>query len=108
MANAPARFRAWGAAGPLVLVLVRGGGAHSPWWDYIGPLLATLRRVVALDLTGHGDSGRRPEYSRACWAEGSSPWPTPAAPAPVVVGHSMGGPSHSRRRGFSARSWAAR
>ena len=41
--------------------------AHSRWWDHIAPLLARVR-VVALDLSGHGDSGRRETYSLDFWA----------------------------------------
>ena len=44
-------------------MLVHGGAAHSRWWDHIGPLLADGRLVVAIDLSGHGDSARRESYS---------------------------------------------
>jgi pimeloyl-ACP methyl ester carboxylesterase len=50
--------------------------------------------VVALDLSGHGDSGRRPGgYPRRIWADevmavaDAARFPGP----PIVVGHSMGG-----------------
>lgn len=90
--GATVHFRAWGRAGPGI-VLVHGGAAHSRWWDHIGPQLATDCRVVALDLSGHGDSDTRDEYSIAAWSreiveagrvggiEGK----------PILVGHSMGG-----------------
>ena len=51
-------YRAWGEPGRPGLVLVHGGAAHSGWWDHVAPLLGT-HRVVAPDLSGHGDSGRR-------------------------------------------------
>jgi pimeloyl-ACP methyl ester carboxylesterase len=89
----PIAYRAWGEPGPRGIVLVHGGGAHSRWWDHIGPLLAAGRRVAALDLSGHGDSGRRARYTLDAWADevlavaASAGVTTP----PIVVGHSMGG-----------------
>ncbi|MET0361901.1 MAG: alpha/beta hydrolase [Sphingobium sp.] len=47
------------------IVLVHGFRAHGRWWDHIAPSLTARHRVVALDLSGMGDSGRRDEYSRA-------------------------------------------
>lgn len=45
----------WGGTGPGLLLL-HGMGAHSGWWDPVVPLLPEGRRVVAMDLRGHGDS----------------------------------------------------
>src|SRR3954466_11867192 len=91
VAGARVAYRAWGPAGAPGVVLVHGGAAHSGWWDHVGPLL-TGHRVVALDLTGHGDSDRRTEYDPLLWAREVV---AVAAAAdlyrPVVVGHSMGG-----------------
>jgi pimeloyl-ACP methyl ester carboxylesterase len=86
-------YRAWGERGQDGLVLVHGGAAHARWWDHIAPLLASDRRVVALDLSGHGDSGRRDGYSLDLWAREVLAVATHAAPAtlPTVIGHSMGG-----------------
>jgi pimeloyl-ACP methyl ester carboxylesterase len=84
-------YRVWGAEDAPGVVLVHGGAAHSGWWDHVAPQLAG-RRVVAVDLSGHGDSGRRTAYDGHLWAEEV----VAAAAAeglhrPVVVGHSMGG-----------------
>jgi pimeloyl-ACP methyl ester carboxylesterase len=74
-------------------VLVHGGAAHSRWWDHIGPLLANGWRVLALDLSGHGDSGQRDSYTLDAWARevlavvADAGITTP----PTVIGHSMGG-----------------
>lgn len=59
------RCRGWNlAAGDLPgLVLVHGFRAHARWWDHIAPWLGDYR-VVALDLSGMGDSDRRGYYSR--------------------------------------------
>jgi pimeloyl-ACP methyl ester carboxylesterase len=86
-------YRAWGNSADRGLVLVHGGAAHSRWWDHIGPLLANGWRVVALDLSGHGDSDRRDSYGLDRWGReilavvADAGITTP----PVVIGHSMGG-----------------
>ena len=64
----PIAYRAWGDRGDAGIVLVHGGAAHARWWDHIAPLLDGGRRVVALDLSGHGDSGRRDAYSLDQWS----------------------------------------
>lgn len=89
----PIHFIEWGSPGDPGLVLVHGGAAHAHWWSFLAPLLADRRHAVALDLSGHGDSGRRPAYSLEAWVEEvlavaqRAAFPGP----PVVVGHSMGG-----------------
>jgi pimeloyl-ACP methyl ester carboxylesterase len=86
-------YRTWGAESPAGLVLVHGGAAHSHWWDHIGPLLARDRRVVALDMSGHGDSGRRDRYSLDGWAQEVMAVAAAAGiiDSPVIAGHSLGG-----------------
>jgi pimeloyl-ACP methyl ester carboxylesterase len=86
-------YRAFGQQGDSGIVLVHGGAAHARWWDHIAPLLARASRVVALDLSGHGDSGRRDVYTLDHWAHevlavaGAAGITGP----PIVIGHSMGG-----------------
>ncbi|MDH6679307.1 pimeloyl-ACP methyl ester carboxylesterase [Rhodococcus sp. LBL1] len=91
--GADIRFRAWGEPGRPGLVLVHGGAAHSRWWDHVGPQLAGDRRVVALDLSGHGDSDTREHYSLDQWAHEIVAVASASGISgpPVVVGHSMGG-----------------
>jgi pimeloyl-ACP methyl ester carboxylesterase len=86
-------YRTWGEPGGRALVLVHGGAAHSRWWDHIGPLLADGRLVVAIDLSGHGDSARRESYSLDQWAREVLAVAEDAgiATPPTVVGHSLGG-----------------
>jgi pimeloyl-ACP methyl ester carboxylesterase len=91
VAGARVHYRAWGDPTRPGLVLVHGGAAHSGWWDHIAPQLSS-HRVVALDLSGHGDSGRREIYDMRQWArEIVTVSEAEALDRPVVVGHSMGG-----------------
>jgi len=89
----PIHHLAWGDPDRPAVVLVHGGGAHAHWWSFIAPLLAADLRVVALDLSGHGDSGRRTSYSTETWAaEVLAVTDTAGVRGrPIVVGHSMGG-----------------
>lgn len=86
-------YRSWGDPGAQDVVLVHGGAAHGRWWDHVAPLLATGRRVVALDLSGHGDSDRRPAYDLDRWSDEVAAVTAAAgiAAPPVVIGHSLGG-----------------
>lgn len=45
------------------LVFVHGYRAHARWWDFIVPFFIEHYRVVALDLSGMGDSAPRDTYS---------------------------------------------
>jgi len=86
-------YLAWGDPSQQGIVLVHGGGAHAHWWDHIAPLLGQDRRVVAIDLSGHGDSGRRDVYSLDAWAREILAVAADAGITgpPIVIGHSMGG-----------------
>ena len=89
----PIHYLEWGEAGAPGLLLVHGGAAHAHWWSFLAPLLADGWHCAALDLSGHGDSGRRDAYSLEAWAGEVMKVAACAAFAgpPVVVGHSMGG-----------------
>src|SRR4030088_1089587 len=63
------RYLRWGDGRNPGLVLVHGGAAHAHWWSFLAPLFIHNYSVVALDLSGHGDSGRRELYPRRLWAE---------------------------------------
>ncbi len=86
-------YLAWGEPGRRGLVFVHGGAAHAHWWTHVAAWYARYYRVVAIDLSGHGDSEHRDAYSLEQWAAevvavaGAAGVDGP----PVVVGHSMGG-----------------
>lgn len=89
----PIHYLAWGEVGRRGLVFVHGGGAHAHWWTHVAAGFADEYRVVALDISGHGDSGHRDEYRFEQWTD--EVVAVTAAVGieglPVVVGHSMGG-----------------
>ncbi len=73
------------------IVLVHGFRAHARWWDHIGPALAEDHRVVALDLSGMGDSDRREAYSRALHGrEVLAAAEAAGIERPIIVAHSYG------------------
>ena len=86
-------YLAWGEPGRHGLVFVHGGGANAHWWTHVAATFAAEARVLALDISGHGDSDHREAYSLEDWTDevmavadaGGVVGP------PVVVGHSMGG-----------------
>jgi pimeloyl-ACP methyl ester carboxylesterase len=88
----PIHYLHWGEPDRPGLVLVHGGAAHAHWWSFIGPQLTRQYSVAAVDLSGHGDSGRRPEYSRELWSRELMAVAADAGmTCPILVGHSMGG-----------------
>ena len=86
-------YLAWGEPGRGGLGFVHGGGANAHWWTHVAARFARDFRVVAIDLSGHGDSGHRDVYALDTWTDEV----VAAAEAagidgpPVVIGHSMGG-----------------
>ena len=82
---------AWGDAQPE-LVLLHGGGQNAHTWDTVA--LALGRPLLAVDLPGHGHSGRRQDRDYGPWrnAEAVAAVIDQAAPAArAVVGMSLGG-----------------
>lgn len=93
VAGAPIHYLEWGDRDKPGIVFVHGGSAHAHWWTHLAPMFTERYHPVAIDLSGHGDSGRRSDYAFDLWAEeimavcGACGIDTP----PVLVGHSMGG-----------------
>ena len=86
-------YRTWGSGRLAPVVLIHGSGANSAWWDHIAPHLTGDRRVVAMELSGHGDSDRRPHYDYPLWIEEvrTIVEEMDADGRAMVVGHSFGG-----------------
>jgi pimeloyl-ACP methyl ester carboxylesterase len=91
--GAEVHYLAWGQPGRRGLVFVHGGGAHAHWWTHVAATFARDFRVLAVDLSGHGDSDHRDTYDLEQWTREVMA----VADAgrvdgdPVIVGHSMGG-----------------
>ena len=91
--GASIHYLAWGERDRPGIVLVHGGAAHAHWWSHVAPSFLPDHRVVAIDLSGHGDSDRRDDYTLRAWTEevaaviDDAGFSTP----PIVIGHSMGG-----------------
>lgn len=83
----------WGEPGNPGLLLVHGGAAHARWWSHIAPMFSTQYHVIAIDLSGHGDSARREHYSHHMWSKEIVAACDAAgfAQPPVIAGHSLGG-----------------
>jgi len=92
VAGTDVAWERWARPGAPPVVLVHGTSAHSGWWHSVVPSLVDAYDAVALDLSGHGDSGRRERYSMAVWArEVLAVVAELCAGRALVVGHSIGG-----------------
>ncbi len=80
------------------LLFVHGGGGHGHWWSFLAPYFTRHYRVAAPDLSGMGDSGRRPEYSAEIRAAELARVIEDAGLGPdvFVIGHSFGGLTATR------------
>lgn len=75
-----------------VLLFLHGLRAHAHWWDCIAPFFTEHYRVVALDLSGMGDSDHRAHYPFQVAAADIIGFIENTGLGPVVaVGHSFGG-----------------
>ncbi len=82
-----------GVADPGGILLLHGGGAHANWWSHIAPFFRYGYRVAAMDLSGMGDSGDRPEYNSTFRAKEALAVARDAGLGDrfYLVGHSFGG-----------------
>lgn len=88
-------FRQWdtGATSAGGILMLHGLYAHSRWWDFIAPQISDGSRVVAMDLTGMGDSDHRYEYTSATYVDEILAVADAANldSSTILVGHSFGG-----------------
>ena len=75
------------------LLLIHGMFAHSHWWDFIAPSFTDSYTVIAMNLTGMGDSDYRYEYDSVTFANEIVAVCDDAGLGSdvVVVAHSFGG-----------------
>jgi pimeloyl-ACP methyl ester carboxylesterase len=93
VAGVPIHYLEWGDRARPGIVFVHGGSAHAHWWAHLAPMFTERYHPVAVDMSGHGDSGRRTDYAFDVWAEEIMAVckATGIDDPPVLVGHSMGG-----------------
>ncbi|MEQ8839964.1 MAG: alpha/beta hydrolase [Acidimicrobiales bacterium] len=91
--GADINYLSWGERGRPGIVFVHGGAAHAHWWSHVAPAFLREHSVAAIDLSGHGDSDRRSEYSLDLWCDEVAAVIADAdfQGPPLLVGHSMGG-----------------
>lgn len=74
------------------LLFVHGYGAHSHWWDFIAPAFIDEYDVIAMDMSGAGDSDHREIYKATTFAnEIIGVCSDARLQTPIIVGHSFGG-----------------
>jgi pimeloyl-ACP methyl ester carboxylesterase len=93
VADCDINYLVWEESDKPGLLLVHGHNAHSHWWDFIAPAFTDDFKVVALDLSGMGDSDHRDRYSPDQYAEEIKAVADAAGLGEdmVVVAHSFGG-----------------
>ncbi len=91
------RWYRWGPSQGPPLVLVHGAAANHAWWSPLAPLLADSGPVLAVELSGMGDSGWRNDgYTIERWADEVAAVESAVCPdattgrGAVLVGHSLG------------------
>ncbi len=87
-------YRHWENAGARPLLLLHASGCHAHWWDEVGPALADIYDVIALDLRGHGDSSHPepPDYRFEAYVADIAGLVAALGWRDFdLVGHSMGG-----------------
>lgn len=91
----PIHYLRWGDPARPGLLFVPASGAHAHWFDHVAPFFSDQFNIVAIDLSGTGDSGHRATYSNeliaaeimaVCEHAGM----LAAAAPPTLVGHSAG------------------
>jgi pimeloyl-ACP methyl ester carboxylesterase len=96
VAGCAIHYLQWGDKNNPGLLFVAGSGGHAHWFSHVAPLFADQFNVVAMDIAGCGDSGRREHYTRelivteimgVCADTGMFD----AAIPPILAGHSVGG-----------------
>ena len=86
------KYLAWGEKNKPGILFVHGGMAHAHWWSFIAPYFAKSHRVIAMNLSGMGDSDWRKNYASELWGkEIVEIAKHEKLNKPIIVGHSLGG-----------------
>jgi len=91
--GADIHYLVWGDISKPGLFLIHGYSAHAHWWDFIAPNFIDNYCVVAIDLSGMGDSDHRDSYSQSLYSlEIKSVCEELGWNSANFLAHSMGGP----------------
>jgi len=91
--GADIHYLVWGDISKPGLFLIHGYSAHAHWWDFIAPNFIDNYCVVAIDLSGMGDSEHRDSYSQSLYSlEIKSVCEELGWNSANFLAHSMGGP----------------
>ena len=86
-------YQQWGDTTKPGLLFIHGYAAHSHWWDFIAPSFLDDYSVVAMDLSGMGNSDHRSSYSQDLYAlEVKSVIEDTGWKDAAIIAHSMSGP----------------
>jgi pimeloyl-ACP methyl ester carboxylesterase len=106
--GADIHYRVWSTGVGSPLLFVHGFRGHSHWWDWIAPSFADAFDVVAIDLSGMGESDWRASYADDCFARDILGLVDHLDRGPAtVVGHSFGGGSLLRACALEAEPGSA-
>lgn len=94
--GAKVHYQTWGDKTKPGLLLTHGNGAHAHWWDFVAPYFTDQYYVVAVTLSGMGDSDWRSVYDMATFsadqlAVAEATGLFDHAVKPLLVSHSFGG-----------------
>lgn len=89
--DARLHYRDWGDPQAQPLLLIHGYPGHAHTWDTFAEAVSDQRRVIAVDLRGHGESDWSDAYSFASWADDINRLADAIAlPRFTLLGHSLG------------------
>ena len=95
-------YSLWGDSSKPGLFFVHGYSANSNWWDFIAPHFLDDFCVVAVDLSGNGDSDHRQNYSQELYAkELKAVCEDRQWNSTTFIAHSMGGSISLKATSFS-------
>jgi len=90
--GAKIHYLTWGDTKNPGLFFIHGFSANAHWWDFISPAFIDDYCVVAIDLSGSGDSDHRDAYSQEMYAkEIKSVCDAMGWQSADFIAHSMGG-----------------
>ena len=90
--GAKIHYLTWGDTKNPGLFFIHGFSANAHWWDFIAPAFTEDYCVVAIDLSGSGDSDHRESYSQEMYAkEIKSVCDAMGWQSADFIAHSMGG-----------------